>query len=96
VSRPEPLTEDELRSRHTITVCEYAATVGVAPDTVYDAAGRGELRVLRIGRRVLVPTVAVLAELGLSAADEPLGADVDVDEPPHGCESADDERTAPH
>jgi len=44
----------------------------VSKDTVYEAAGRGELRVLRIGRRVLVPTVAVLAELGYEVArDEP-------------------------
>jgi excisionase family DNA binding protein len=92
MSRPEPLTEDELRSRHTITIAEYAAVIGVSSDTCYEAAARGEFRVLRRGRRVLVPTVIVLAELGLSAADEPLGADVDVDEPPHGHP---DERTAP-
>lgn len=64
---PEPLTLDELRGRHTITIREYAATIGVSADTCYEAAARGELKVLRIGRRVLVPTVAVLAELGVDA-----------------------------
>lgn len=64
MSRPEPLTIAELRRRHTITIREYAATVGTSADTCYEAAARGELHVLRIGRRVLVPTTAVLAELG--------------------------------
>jgi len=64
MSRPEPLTVDELRSRHTITIREYARVIGVSKDTAYESAAKGEFRVLRIGRRVLVPTVAVLAELG--------------------------------
>jgi excisionase family DNA binding protein len=69
---PEPLTEDELRSRHTVTIREYAATVGVSPDTAYEAAARGELRVLHLGRRVLVPTAPLLVELGYEGAqDEP-------------------------
>jgi excisionase family DNA binding protein len=61
---PEPLTIDDLRRRPTITVQEYARFVGVSKDTVYEAASRGELRVLHLGRRVLVPTAPVLAELG--------------------------------
>lgn len=66
--KPEPLSVEQLRRRHTISVQEYAATIGVSADTVYEAAARGELRVLRIGRRVLVPTVAVLAELGVDGS----------------------------
>jgi len=67
MSRPEPLTADELRARLTrpLTITEYAATLGISKDTAYEAAKRGEFRVLRKGRRVLVPTVVVLAELGL-------------------------------
>ena len=61
---PEPLTIDDLRRRPTITVQEYARFVGVSKDTVYEAAARGELRVLRLGARVLLPTVPLLAELG--------------------------------
>jgi len=63
---PEPLTVDDLRRRPTITVQEYARFVGVSKDTVYEAASRGELRVLHLGRRVLVPTSFVLAQLGYS------------------------------
>ena len=65
----EPLTVDDLRRRPTITVREYAAFIGVSPDCAYEAAARGELRVLHLGRRVLVPTAPILAELGL--ADQP-------------------------
>ena len=63
---PEPLALAELRRRPTITVSEYAAFIGVSRDTAYEAAARGELRVLHIGRRVLVPTAPVLAALGLA------------------------------
>ena len=64
MSRPEPLTVDDLRRRPTITVQEYAAFIGVSKDTAYEAAARGELRVLHLGRRVLVPTAPVLEALG--------------------------------
>ena len=67
MSRPDPLTVDDLRRRPTITVREYAAFIGVSKDTAYEAAARGELRVLHIGRRVLVPTAPVLESLGLDA-----------------------------
>ena len=65
----ESLTVDDLRRRPTITVREYAAFIGVSKDTVYEAAARGELRVLHLGRRVLVPTVPVLEALGYAPAD---------------------------
>lgn len=70
MSRPEPLTVEDLRRRPTITVREYAAFVGVSKDTAYEAAQRGELRVLRLGTRILVPTAPVLESLGLVAGDE--------------------------
>lgn len=68
MSKPELLTVEDLRRRPTITVREYAAFIGVSKDTAYEAAARGELRVLHLGRRVLVPTAPVLASLGLAAA----------------------------
>jgi excisionase family DNA binding protein len=65
VARPaEPLTVADLRRRPTITVQEYAAFVGVSKDTVYEAAARGELHVLRLGARILLPTLPILVELG--------------------------------
>jgi len=66
IMRPhaEPLTIDDLRRRPTVTIREYAAFIGVSPDCAYEAASRGELRVLRVGRRILVPTAALLRQLG--------------------------------
>ena len=61
---PEPLTIEDMRRRPTITVQEYARFIGVSKDTAYEAAARGELRVLRCGKRVLVPTLDVLRALG--------------------------------
>jgi excisionase family DNA binding protein len=67
------LTIADLRQRPTITVREYADFVGVSVDAVYEAAARGELKVLRLGRRVLLPTAPLLRDLGI---DEP--ADIEV------------------
>ena len=68
MSEPELLSVDDLRRRPTITIREYAAFVGVSKDTAYEAAARGDLRVLHLGRRVIVPTAPVLESLGLLAA----------------------------
>lgn len=46
----------------TLSVAETAAALGVSTQLVYDMAGRGELRVIRMGRRVVVPRI-VLDEL---------------------------------
>jgi len=67
------LTIADLRQRPTITVREYADFVGVSVDVLYEAAARGELKVLRLGRRVLLPTAPLLRDLGI---DEP--ADIEV------------------
>jgi excisionase family DNA binding protein len=86
MSRPEPLTLEELRERLTrpLTIAEYAATLGISKDTAYEAAARGEFRVLRKGRRVLVPATVVLAELGYEVAGcasaKPVASEVVVDE----------------
>lgn len=74
MSRPDPLTIQELRARLTrpLTITEYAATLGISKDTAYEAAARGEFRTLRKGRRVLVPATVVLAELGLDVAEQEL------------------------
>ena len=73
MSEPEALSVDELRRRPTITIREYAAFVGVSKDTAYEAAQRGELRCLHLGRRVLVPTAPVLESLGLDAGEPERG-----------------------
>jgi excisionase family DNA binding protein len=50
--------------RLTWTVTEAAKLLGISPTTAYEAARRGELPVRVIGRRMLVPRVALQRLLG--------------------------------
>jgi excisionase family DNA binding protein len=51
-------------ARLTYTLTEAACRLGISRTLAYEAALRGELPVCRIGRRVLVPRVALLRLLG--------------------------------
>jgi excisionase family DNA binding protein len=46
--------------RLTWTVTEAAKLLGISPTSAYEAARRGELPVRVIGRRMVVPRVALL------------------------------------
>lgn len=56
--------------RPTITVPEAGALLDLAPRTSYDAAKRGEIPTIRVGRRLLVPTARFLREV-LGLMDSP-------------------------
>ena len=56
VSGPAARADDRL----TWTIPEAARLLGISKDTAYEAARRGELPVKVIGRRMLVPRVALL------------------------------------
>jgi excisionase family DNA binding protein len=72
-----PVTQDhqtaaDWRARSTVTVEEAGTILGIGRATAYAAAGTGDLPVLRIGRRLLVPTAALrrmLGELGYNDDD---------------------------
>lgn len=64
-AKPEPLTIEEVRRRATISAKETAAFIGVSTDSVYEAAARGELKVLHLGGRILISTAALLRALDL-------------------------------
>ena len=51
-------------SRLTWTVTEAAQLLGISRASAYEAAHRGELPVRVIGRRMLVPRIALLRLLG--------------------------------
>jgi excisionase family DNA binding protein len=57
-------------ARLTYTLTEAASRLGISRTLAYEAAHRGELPMCRIGRRVLVPRVALLRLLG---QDDPPG-----------------------
>lgn len=42
----------------TYTVDEFAQKLGVGRNTAYEAAHRGEIPTIRIGKRILVPRAA--------------------------------------
>jgi excisionase family DNA binding protein len=55
--------------RPTITVDEAAPLLSLSRSAAYEAARRGEIPVIRIGRRVIVKTRPLLELLGLIPAD---------------------------
>lgn len=54
-----------MTERRTLTVVEVAEALGVGRQTVYDAIARGDIRCIRIGRRIVIPR-DVLTELGIA------------------------------
>lgn len=59
----EPLTIDGLRARTTVSVEEAAQVLGISRGGAYDAARRGELPTMRLGRRLRVPVPSLLRML---------------------------------
>jgi excisionase family DNA binding protein len=50
----------ELKSdRMTLTITEAAKALGIGRNAGYEAARRGEIPTIRIGKRLLVPRVAL-------------------------------------
>ena len=62
----------ESNTRVTMTIPEAAAKLGVARNQGYEAAKRGEIPTIRIGRRVLVPLVAFARLLAGDAPEDRL------------------------
>jgi excisionase family DNA binding protein len=62
---PDPIAEP------TISVERAGRLMGVSRNSAYEAARTGELPVLRVGRRLLVPTAKFLALLGISEQNKP-------------------------
>jgi excisionase family DNA binding protein len=57
--------------RLTLTVEEAAATLGISRASAYEGVRRGEIPAIRIGRRVLVPRVALDRLLSMPEVGEP-------------------------
>ena len=52
-------TESRSEKRLTVTVGEAARLLGIGRNSAYEAAHRGELPVVFIGKRILVPLAAL-------------------------------------
>ena len=57
----------EVPGRKTYTIGETGRILGLGRNGAYDAARRGEIPTIRIGRRLLVPRAALLRLLGEQA-----------------------------
>jgi excisionase family DNA binding protein len=55
-----------MSERQTFTVEECAQLLGVGRGTAYEAVRRGELKAIRLGRRIVVPKHALEALLGVN------------------------------
>lgn len=58
----------DLRGRYTLTVPEAGQLVELGRDSAYAAVHRKELPSQQIGRRIVVPTIALLRQLGWTDA----------------------------
>jgi len=68
----DALTVADVRRRRTLTPAETALFVGCSLDVLYEtiAAGRAPWPVLRLGRKILIPTAPLLDSLGLADVQE--------------------------
>jgi excisionase family DNA binding protein len=57
--------------RLVYTVAEAGELLGISRSFAYELVARGELPVIRLGRRRLVPKVALLAILEPDSSDDP-------------------------
>jgi excisionase family DNA binding protein len=55
----------------TITVEDAAVLLGISRGLAYEAARRGELPVIRLGRRLLVPRARLLELVGAQKSAKP-------------------------
>lgn len=63
------LSLDDLKGRATCTVPEAAEVLGIGRGTGYEAAASGDLPVLHVGRRLLVPVAKLRSLLGVEPVD---------------------------
>jgi len=62
----QPVTPEEIAailSRPTMTVDELGIVLGVGRNQAYAAVREGQVRSLRIGKRIVIPTSAVVSML---------------------------------
>ena len=66
-----PVIEERPQQRLTMTVEEAATALGISRATAYEAVSRGEIPAIRIGRRILIPKVALEKLLDGDSQGEP-------------------------
>lgn len=62
-----PIARNGGNERLTLTVAEAAGLLGISSDLAYELIARGEIPALRLGRRIVVPRLALEAILERAA-----------------------------
>jgi excisionase family DNA binding protein len=57
----------ELLGQPTVTVSEAGQILGLSRNGTYEAVRRGDLEVMKFGKRIIVPTAPLRRKLGLVA-----------------------------
>lgn len=57
--------------RATATIAEAAQRLGIGRNAAYEAAERGDIPSIRIGKRILVPLAALDRMLGIDSGKKP-------------------------
>ena len=59
--RPPPTLRGMMPTKLVLSIAEAAEVLGVSDDLIYELTARGELPCVRLGRRKVIPTVAIQA-----------------------------------
>ena len=59
-----------MTQRRTITVPEAAKVLGIGRAAAYEAARTGQIPIIRIGKRILVPVAALERMLAQASSDD--------------------------
>ena len=68
-AEPARQLSERLGSRLAMSVTEAADLLGISRALAYELVARGDLPSVRLGRRLVVPRVALLAMFGVSGPD---------------------------
>jgi hypothetical protein len=68
VQHPQVVIPDP-RAEPTISVERAGTLLSLSRPCAYEAAARGDIPTIRIGRRIIVPTAKILAMLGLGVQE---------------------------
>ncbi len=60
-SMMQPSANESVPAKLVLSIAEAAEVLGVSDDLIYELTARGELPCLRLGRRKVIPTVAIQA-----------------------------------
>lgn len=71
VQKEQPRLQDPAAERRTWTIEEAAQILGISMQSAYEAARKGRIPVVRMGRRLLVPRAALDAMLARPSAQTP-------------------------